>query len=896
MKKRIKVLFIIFGLLASVLMADLVFAQGFGVEELGTGIENSLSSGEDIRVTAGRLIQFALSFLGILAVLFIMYAGFLWMTSGGDQTKISKAKMLLKNAIIGLVIILSSWGITTFILRSLSEVLDSSQRNDISSRSVPLYSSAAAAIGNCSIENVYPADRQKELPRNTSILVSFKEELDLSNACVNNSGSVCSCDSSDCNKINPAIFRIFKTELADACSSSSCPQVNTNIVDVILSATSDKKTLVLMPQSYLGSSSGYVDYGFKISSELKKINGSSIFSGCSVNHLETSFNVSNVLDLTPPIVQRGRIFPLPDNERDLTGIYSSAKAAEAELEIIKCPQIYSPARVLSVSPIGAEISLDYKGDVSRFKVVVPAEGATKAQLFNAENNSLLGITDWNTEKQAVFPGYFSIKVDNYEVGSIWEIVVKPETLADSLRINNSVYTFSSSSVNNNIKVVDNCNSSSAQDLESQAANIQAIISGNSEVEASINKNKIKLKAKTLGSNGNNIALKSIGSSFVNIKSFSGGEDMITLSEARDKIDRPRNSAIQLTFNEPINPITVSGSASEVSEFIRIVNLDKNSSPAGAVCSVNSDCRSYKCDNSVCVGDVLDGRFIVSNNYRTVEFLSNDECGLNACGDKIYCLPANSNLRVELFAANLKPCSNNSDCSSLSPFSSCLPSDLGYNTCQNPDRKNYPLANASRLDGIVDVSINSFDGNRSSFSSGPLDFYYENNNDSKKKDNYSWSFFVSDEIDLTPPKISYIKPSQGESKVLPSQDIEIKFNKLMLNSTLMTGSVNIFNGQETFNHKLINLRSSSPSPFGFWTSSENIDSEPFDGEPDLTVTYLKHTPLAPSTTFFVQVGSGVKDITQNCYKPSAGPGCLETDASCCFGNPTSNLNSSGNCDF
>lgn len=896
MKKRIKVLFIIFGLLLSIVAADFVLAQDFGIAEVDVGIAGSLSSGEDVRVTAGRFIQFALSFLGILAVILVMYAGFLWMSSGGDEEKITKARAILKNGVIGLIIILSAWTITTFILRNIQGNVGSGGGTNIPSRNAGFSISGAGAIGVCAVENIYPQDGQRNIPRNTSIVISFKEELDLSTVCVNDSGASCVCDNNTCNKAKPETLRLFKKDLGDACSSGTCPKISTNVNDIHVSVTSDKKTLVLTPVEYLGSNIEHTSYNFKISKELKKLDGSSIFSTCSVSELEVSFSVSDILDLEPPIVQRGRIFPLPDNEKDLLGLYSPALAAEAELNLVSCPRAYFPATVVSVSPNGPELKMNYKGKINKFKIVVPAEAPTKAQLFNAENDTFLGITDWNLEKEAVFPNYLSIKVDSYVAGDMWEIIIKPEVLADTLRINNTVYTFSDSSVNNNIKVIADCNSASRQSLAQQASNIQAVISGHPEVESSLQGEKIKLKAKILGSNGNNISLDSSGSNFVNLKSFSGGVDMLSESETRDKLDRPRNSAIQFTFDEPVNPITISGKSSEVYDYIRVINLKKDASLAGESCNLDSDCRSYKCDNSLCVANQLDGNFKVSNNYRTVEFLTNEECGVNACGETIYCLPANANLKIEIFAANLKPCSSDSDCAALSPFSSCLASDLGYSTCQNPDKKNYPLANLSKLDGVVDLATNSLDGNRSSFSSGPLDFYNENLVNNQKKDNYTWSFFTSDEIDLTPPKITYISPYQAETKVSPSQDIDIHFDKLMLNSTLTSGSVDIFNGRDTFKHKLINLKTSAPSPFGFWLSSENIDSEPLDGEPDLTIATIKHTPLAESTTFFVQVGSGVKDITQNCFKPSVGPGCSSTNASCCFGSPSMELDRDGNCPF
>ncbi|MEK7072567.1 MAG: hypothetical protein AAB969_03285, partial [Patescibacteria group bacterium] len=52
----------------------------------------------------GKIIQIFLGFLGVIAVVLIIYAGFLWMTAGGDSGKVDKAKSYIKNAIIGIVI------------------------------------------------------------------------------------------------------------------------------------------------------------------------------------------------------------------------------------------------------------------------------------------------------------------------------------------------------------------------------------------------------------------------------------------------------------------------------------------------------------------------------------------------------------------------------------------------------------------------------------------------------------------------------------------------------------------------------------------------------------------------------------------------------------------------
>jgi len=148
----------------------------------------------------------------------------------------------------------------------------------------------------------------------------------------------------------------------------------------------------------------------------------------------------------------------------------------------------------------------------------------------------------------------------------------------------------------------------------------------------------------------------------------------------------------------------------------------------------------------------------------------------------------------------------------------------------------------------------------------------------------------------PPQISFIKPDNNSLKADTKAPVQINFNTLMMNASLRTGSVWINNGQKNVEHHLINLFTSSPSPVGYWVTAENRDVFPLDGEPDLTFVFLKHTELSPSVTYKSQVGSGVKDIYQNCFKPSAGPNCAAdaNNPSCCYGVPTSLLGDDGNC--
>jgi type IV secretory pathway VirB2 component (pilin) len=58
--------------------------------------------------------------LGTIAVAIVLAAGFKWMTAGGNEDKIDEAKKLMTSGVVGLIIILSAWGIATFIINQLS--------------------------------------------------------------------------------------------------------------------------------------------------------------------------------------------------------------------------------------------------------------------------------------------------------------------------------------------------------------------------------------------------------------------------------------------------------------------------------------------------------------------------------------------------------------------------------------------------------------------------------------------------------------------------------------------------------------------------------------------------------------------------------------------------------
>ena len=69
--------------------------------------------------TLGLLINVLLGLLGIIFLVLVIYAGFLWMTAGGDEKQVAKAKSIIITAVIGLVILLSAYAISSFVLDQL---------------------------------------------------------------------------------------------------------------------------------------------------------------------------------------------------------------------------------------------------------------------------------------------------------------------------------------------------------------------------------------------------------------------------------------------------------------------------------------------------------------------------------------------------------------------------------------------------------------------------------------------------------------------------------------------------------------------------------------------------------------------------------------------------------
>lgn len=118
MKKKLIVGFFCLTLL-TLLVPAVVSAQNdiFGVNVVSNA--NLALTNSDPRETAVRIINTALGFLGLIAVVIVLYGGFMWMTAAGNEERISKAKQILTAGIIGLVIIAMAWAIASYVVGAI---------------------------------------------------------------------------------------------------------------------------------------------------------------------------------------------------------------------------------------------------------------------------------------------------------------------------------------------------------------------------------------------------------------------------------------------------------------------------------------------------------------------------------------------------------------------------------------------------------------------------------------------------------------------------------------------------------------------------------------------------------------------------------------------------------
>lgn len=90
--------------------------NNYGLEDAARGTGVIRERPTDIAVW---IINALFGLLGTIFAVLIILGGFRWMTSGGNKDKVQEARELIRNAAVGLVIVLVSYAVSRFILSML---------------------------------------------------------------------------------------------------------------------------------------------------------------------------------------------------------------------------------------------------------------------------------------------------------------------------------------------------------------------------------------------------------------------------------------------------------------------------------------------------------------------------------------------------------------------------------------------------------------------------------------------------------------------------------------------------------------------------------------------------------------------------------------------------------
>lgn len=123
MKKNLLKIYLVALVMAVVFLPNLVLAtdntinallgETAGSEGAGFDVENTSST--SLARTLGFLALGFMSFIGVIFICYTIYGGFIYMTAAGNEEKTSKAKNIIRDGAIGIIIILSAASIYYFV-------------------------------------------------------------------------------------------------------------------------------------------------------------------------------------------------------------------------------------------------------------------------------------------------------------------------------------------------------------------------------------------------------------------------------------------------------------------------------------------------------------------------------------------------------------------------------------------------------------------------------------------------------------------------------------------------------------------------------------------------------------------------------------------------------------
>ena len=131
MKNRLKPIIIALGLVLTLVIGLAVQNQAMAISPTLENLNKTCTAGElcagaatadpDMALAAlvGNIIKTLLGLTGVIFLVLIIVAGDLWMTAGGNAERLSKARHIMINAIIGIVAVLGAYVATNFVVETV---------------------------------------------------------------------------------------------------------------------------------------------------------------------------------------------------------------------------------------------------------------------------------------------------------------------------------------------------------------------------------------------------------------------------------------------------------------------------------------------------------------------------------------------------------------------------------------------------------------------------------------------------------------------------------------------------------------------------------------------------------------------------------------------------------
>ncbi len=96
-------------------------AQGFGsaYSKAGQVATQAQVSNLTLEDYVSNIVSVALTIIGTLFFLLVVYGGFVWTKARGDKNEADRAKEIITMATIGIVVVLIAYAISSFVVKAL---------------------------------------------------------------------------------------------------------------------------------------------------------------------------------------------------------------------------------------------------------------------------------------------------------------------------------------------------------------------------------------------------------------------------------------------------------------------------------------------------------------------------------------------------------------------------------------------------------------------------------------------------------------------------------------------------------------------------------------------------------------------------------------------------------